>query len=172
MQGTNGVGAMIVAGPEGFRKNQSRKFNIRTAELDPGDDYGMMREVLRRRSRRLLAEAPKPSPPVGEGGGEPSEPPGEGFQPTPLPIPPPRGGREAIAGAPENTGYADSADSESADSPWPDLVLIAGGPVQLHAPRETLGRLGVRRLAVIAIAKGPERDAGPETFFRSAREPF
>src|ERR1700680_2824310 len=62
IQGTNAVGAMIVAGPEGFRKNQYRKFNIRTADLAPGDDYGMMREVLRRRFRRLLAEAPKPGP--------------------------------------------------------------------------------------------------------------
>ncbi len=169
IQGTNAVGAMIVAGPEGFRKNQYRKFNIRTADLAPGDDYGMMREVLRRRFRRLLAEAPKPSPPVGEGGGERSEPPGEGFQATPLPT---QGGRDAIAGAPENTGYADSADSESADSPWPDLVLIDGGLGQLNAARETLGELGVRDLALIAIAKGPERDAGRETFFLSGREPF
>src|SRR6266566_5040739 len=169
IQGTNAVGAMIVAGPEGFRKNQYRKFNIKTADLAPGDDYGMMREVLRRRFRRLLAEAPKPSPPVGEGGGERSEPPGEGFQATPLPT---QGGRDAIAGAQENTGYADSADSESADSPWPDLVLIDGGLGQLNAARETLGELGVRDLALIAIAKGPERDAGRETFFRSGREPF
>ncbi len=44
--GTNAVGAMVVAGPEGFRKNQYRKFNIRSADLTPGDDYGMMREVL------------------------------------------------------------------------------------------------------------------------------
>ena len=57
--GTNAVGAMIVAGPEGFRKNQYRKFNIRSAELTPGDDYGMMREVLQRRFKRLLAEAPR-----------------------------------------------------------------------------------------------------------------
>src|SRR5437016_171591 len=64
IQGTNAVGAMIVAGPEGFRKNQYRKFNIRTADLAPGDDYGMMREVLRRRFRRLLAEAPKPQAPI------------------------------------------------------------------------------------------------------------
>ena len=57
--GTNAVGAMIVAGPEGFRKNQYRKFNIRSAELTPGDDYGMMREVLQRRFKRLLAESPR-----------------------------------------------------------------------------------------------------------------
>jgi len=59
--GTNAVGAMVVAGPEGFRKNQYRKFNIRSAELTPGDDYGMLREVLQRRFKRLLAEAPRPS---------------------------------------------------------------------------------------------------------------
>jgi excinuclease ABC subunit C len=60
--GTNAVGAMIVAGPEGFRKNQYRKFNIRSADLAPGDDYAMMREVLQRRFKRLLDEAPRPSP--------------------------------------------------------------------------------------------------------------
>ena len=50
---------MIVAGPEGFRKNQYRKFNIRSADLTPGDDYGMMREVLQRRFKRLLEENPR-----------------------------------------------------------------------------------------------------------------
>ena len=55
--GTNAVGAMVVAGPEGFRKNQYRKFNIRSPDLTPGDDYGMMREVLQRRFKRLLAES-------------------------------------------------------------------------------------------------------------------
>src|SRR5271163_4315673 len=59
IQGTNAVGAMIVAGPEGVRKNQYRKFNIRSAELTPGDDFGMMREVLQRRFKRLLNEAPR-----------------------------------------------------------------------------------------------------------------
>jgi excinuclease ABC subunit C len=57
--GTNAVGAMIVAGPEGFRKNQYRKFNIRSADLTPGDDYGMMREVLQRRFKRLISESPR-----------------------------------------------------------------------------------------------------------------
>src|SRR5205085_2375926 len=55
------VGAMIVAGPEGFVKNQYRKFNIKSADLAPGDDYAMMREVLSRRFKRLVldeAEAP------------------------------------------------------------------------------------------------------------------
>src|SRR5690348_11598720 len=55
IQGTNAVGAMIVAGPDGFIKNQYRKFNIRSEGLTPGDDYGMMREVLQRRFKRLLS---------------------------------------------------------------------------------------------------------------------
>ena len=59
IQGSNAVGAMIVAGPEGFRKNQYRKFNIRSADLTPGDDFGMMREVLTRRFKRLMSEAPR-----------------------------------------------------------------------------------------------------------------
>ena len=59
--GTNAVGAMIVAGPEGLRKNQYRKFNIRSEDLSPGDDFGMMREVLKRRFKRLLEEAPRPA---------------------------------------------------------------------------------------------------------------
>ncbi len=54
IQGTNAVGAMIVAGPDGFVKNQYRKFNIRSEGLTPGDDYAMMREVLQRRFKRLL----------------------------------------------------------------------------------------------------------------------
>ena len=58
IQGTNAVGGMIVAGPEGFLKSQYRKFNIRDTELTPGDDFGMMREVLTRRFKRLLKEDP------------------------------------------------------------------------------------------------------------------
>ena len=61
IQGASAVGAMIVAGPEGFVKNQYRKFNIKSVDLTPGDDYAMMREVLTRRFKRLVldeAEAP------------------------------------------------------------------------------------------------------------------
>ncbi len=58
IQGTNAVGAMIVSGPEGFRKNQYRKFNIKDKSLTPGDDFGMMREVLTRRFGRLQEEDP------------------------------------------------------------------------------------------------------------------
>ncbi len=56
IMGTNAVGGMIVAGPDGFQKSQYRKFNIKSTELTPGDDYGMMREVLRRRFARLAKE--------------------------------------------------------------------------------------------------------------------
>ena len=56
IMGTNAVGAMIVAGPEGFVKNQYRKFNIRSTEITPGDDFGMMREVMQRRFARLIRE--------------------------------------------------------------------------------------------------------------------
>ncbi|WP_188054338.1 excinuclease ABC subunit UvrC [Sphingosinithalassobacter sp. CS137] len=58
IQGTNALGAMIVAGPEGFRKGQYRKFNIKRAETKPGDDFAMMREVLERRFARAQAEDP------------------------------------------------------------------------------------------------------------------
>jgi excinuclease ABC subunit C len=61
--GANAVGAMIVAGPEGFSKPHYRKFNIRSEDIAPGDDYGMMREVMRRRFGRLVREAgPRPAP--------------------------------------------------------------------------------------------------------------
>ncbi|MFV0360252.1 excinuclease ABC subunit UvrC [Tropicimonas sp.] len=58
IQGAHAVGAMIVAGPDGYMKSQYRKFNIRGDTLTPGDDFGMMREVLTRRFRRLLKEDP------------------------------------------------------------------------------------------------------------------
>lgn len=58
IQGTNAVGGMIVAGPEGLMKSQYRKFNIKGTELTPGDDFGMMKEVLTRRFQRLLKEDP------------------------------------------------------------------------------------------------------------------
>ena len=60
IQGTNALGAMIVAGPDGFEKGEYRKFNIKSAELTPGDDYGMMREVLTRRFSRLVKEGDDP----------------------------------------------------------------------------------------------------------------
>ncbi|HEY5083294.1 MAG TPA: excinuclease ABC subunit UvrC, partial [Rhizomicrobium sp.] len=56
IQGAHAIGAFVVAGPDGFEKNQYRKFNIKTADLTPGDDYAMMREVLTRRFARLIKD--------------------------------------------------------------------------------------------------------------------
>ena len=56
IMGTNAVGGMIVAGAEGFAKNQYRKFNIKSTDITPGDDFGMMREVMQRRFSRLIKE--------------------------------------------------------------------------------------------------------------------
>ncbi len=58
IQGAHAVGGMIVAGPEGFLKSQYRKFNIKGEDLTPGDDFGMMKEVLKRRFKRLIKEDP------------------------------------------------------------------------------------------------------------------
>jgi excinuclease ABC subunit C len=74
IMGTNAVGAMIVAGPEGFQKSQYRKFNIKGTDITPGDDFGMMKEVLKRRFSRLVKEeeageaAPRPDLVLIDGG--------------------------------------------------------------------------------------------------------
>ena len=127
IQGTNAVGAMIVAGPDGFIKNQYRKFNIRSEGLTPGDDYAMMREVLERRFKRLLT------------------PPAEGDAAKA------KAGRRCVP-------------------QWPDLVIIDGGLGQLNAVREIFAGLGLTDVSLIAVAKGPERDAGQETIFMPDRE--
>jgi excinuclease ABC subunit C len=170
IQGTNAVGAMIVAGPEGFRKSQYRKFNIRSTELTPGDDFAMMREVLQRRFKRLLAEAPRPVSADAAGlvaavaadtGAIPPEDADileAGILEADLPIDLP-------------TDLPTEPDADTEESPWPDLVLIDGGQGQLTAARETLAELGVD-VPLVAIAKGPDRDAGRETFFLPGRESF
>jgi excinuclease ABC subunit C len=171
IQGSNAVGAMIVAGPEGFRKNQYRKFNIRSAELTPGDDFAMMREVLTRRFKRLLAEAPlKEGGDVAhalrngerggvrgsDGGGESSD-----LGTTSV---------GALRASPRQ-GEVNGGEASHDDSPWPDLLLIDGGQGQLTAAREVLTGLGIE-VPVVAIAKGPDRDAGRETFFVPGRDSF
>ena len=118
IMGTNAVGGMIVAGPDGFMKSQYRKFNIKDTELVPGDDYGMMREVLRRRFARMVKE---------EGEGTPT--------------------------------------------PRPDLVLIDGGAGQLAEAIAVLADLGVEDVALVGVAKGPDRDAGLERFFLPGKTP-
>ena len=109
VMGTNAVGAMIVAGQDGFRKNAYRKFNIKRPETAPGDDFAMMREVLSRRFARLEKEDP---------------------------------------------------DRSKGD--WPDLLLIDGGKGQLSAVCETMEDAGVHDVPVVAISKGPDRNAGRE----------
>ncbi len=111
IMGTNALGAMIVAGPEGFRKNQYRKFNMAGGDFTPGDDFAMMNAMLSRRFARLEREDP---------------------------------------------------DREAGE--WPDLVLIDGGKGQLSAVGEALGELGVHSVCVVGVAKGPDRNAGRETF--------
>ncbi len=115
IQGTNAVGAMIVGGPEGFQKNEYRKFNIRSDAITPGDDYGMMRQVLTRRFTRLLKE----------------------------------------------TAKADADD----ERPWPDLVIVDGGRGQLGVARDVFAELGVDGVPLVAIAKGPDRNAGRERLY-------
>ncbi len=110
-QGAGSIGAMIVAGPEGFTKNAYRKFNIKD-EAVFGDDFGMMREVFTRRFSRALKEDPERK--LGQ---------------------------------------------------WPDLVLIDGGKGQLSAVEAVVEELGITDVPLVAIAKGPDRDAGRETFY-------
>jgi excinuclease ABC subunit C len=111
IMGTNATGAMIVAGPEGFRKNNYRKFNIKRADTQPGDDFAMMREVLERRFARLEREDP-----------------------------------------------------DRSSGEWPDLLLIDGGKGQLSAVCEILEDAGVHDVPVVAVSKGPDRNAGREVF--------
>lgn len=169
IMGTNAVGGMIVAGPEGFAKSQYRKFNIRSTELTPGDDYGMMREVLTRRFSRLLRENPRNISPLPEGERSTAQPAGEGDAPPavslsaldappPSPQPSPPGG--------------EGDEAEAASTAWPDLLLIDGGPGQLKATAETLAELGIHDVPLVGVAKGPDRDAGRETFYVEGREPF
>jgi excinuclease ABC subunit C len=163
IQGSNAVGAMIVAGLEGFRKKDYRKFNIRSADLAPGDDYGMMREVLARRFRRLIAESPRDERPLqGQ----------EARGPCPTPIDPEISDQPDAPVVPPADATPRAATCEELASPWPDVVLIDGGLGQLNAARETLASLGITDLPLIAIAKGPDRDAGRETFFVPLRPPF
>jgi len=122
IQGAHALGAFIVAGPEGFEKGQYRKFNIKAADLAPGDDYAMMREVLCRRFARMVKE---------------------------------------------------EAEAEK-DEKWrrPDLVLIDGGPGQLSVAAQVFADLGVEDVALAAISKGPDRDAGREHFYLPGKEAF
>ena len=122
IQGAHALGAFVVAGPEGFEKTQYRKFNIKTEELAPGDDYAMMREVMTRRFARMMKE--------------------------------------------------EAEESENGKWKRPELVLIDGGPGQLSVACQVFADLGVEDVALVAISKGPDRDAGREHFHLPGKEPF
>ena len=143
--GTNAVGAMIVAGAEGFVKGQYRKFNIKSPDIAPGDDYAMMREVLTRRFKRIAdAEVLDDIEiEVAELEAETA-----GLEPAP-----------AVAAVAEDQSADDRVFPDR-----PDLVLIDGGLGQLSVAREVLARFGLHDIALIGVAKGPDRDAGREHF--------
>ena len=116
IQGTNAIGAFIVAGPDGFEKRDYRTFNIKDISTEPGDDYAMMREVFRRRFARLVKD-------------------------------------DTLV--------------------WPDLVLIDGGKGQLSVVTEVMHEIGaLERTTLVGIAKGPDRNAGRETFYMNGRAEF
>jgi excinuclease ABC subunit C len=140
--GTNAVGAMIVAGAEGFVKGQYRKFNIKSPDVTPGDDYAMMREVLTRRFKRI-ADAEVLDNIETEVAGIAAE---------------------ASGIVPEPAAVEDEAADERVFPDKPDLVLIDGGHGQLSIAREVLARYGLHDIALIGVAKGPDRDAGREHF--------
>ncbi len=142
IMGTNAVGGMIVAGPEGFVKNQYRKFNIKDKELTPGDDYGMMREVLTRRFSRLIRESGLPT--------------------TDITIP---GGQVSGNGDDEDEAQTVGVWPDL-------LLIDGGqGQLNaVIAVMQELGIEGV--VPVVGIAKGPDRDAGREKFFIPGRRSF
>ena len=175
IMGTNMVGGMVVAGPEGFEKNSYRKFNIKDQEIEPGDDYGMMREVMRRRFGRLKKEweelnaLPPPAQP-GEVAADTHDPTTEGVSPSELDREPPSVS-SLRADPPPSVLRTEGGKRPDA---WPDLVLIDGGLGQLSAAKEAVEAVGFRpgELNLVAIAKGPDRNAGREQFFRPGRAPF
>jgi excinuclease ABC subunit C len=174
IMGTNAVGAMVVAGPEGLRKNQYRKFNIKSTDLTPGDDFGMMREVLRRRFKRLLGESPRPgavgAPEAAPDGAVPAK--EEGVAAAAKAASAPQDDEPAQQQREQEQSSQGEPQPERDDVAWPDLVLIDGGAGQLNAARDILAELGITNLAMVGIAKGPDRDAGRETFFMPDRPPF
>lgn len=116
IQGKHALGAFVVFNTDGLDKSQYRKFTIKDTELSPGDDFGMMREVLMRRLKRLKANDPA--------------------------------------------------------MPRPDLLIIDGGLGQLNAVREVLMEMDSADIPVLAVAKGPERDAGKEVLHLPGKPPF
>jgi excinuclease ABC subunit C len=187
IQGTNAVGAMIVAGPEGFEKKHYRKFNIKSADLTPGDDFAMMKEVLRRRFSRLAKEraaAGERARSMGKSEDCAVPPSDEAALRQPIP---PSDDEDAVPPEDEENAAPISPDAalgmeDDADLPadpgkaegWgcPDLVLIDGGAGQLSAAHDVLAELGIGDILLVGIAKGPDRNAGREHFHMRGRSAF
>ena len=160
IMGTNAVGAMIVAGPDGFAKGQYRKFNIRT-EITPGDDYAMMREVLERRFRRLAEnEAEAPLSPAEAELSQIAEKESDGPD-----------GEDGL-GPSSDEANGDEGPIGDGVPDRPDLVLVDGGAGQLAVAAEVMAELGLKGIHLAGVAKGPDRDAGREHFHLPGRAPF
>ena len=186
IQGTNALGAMIVAGPEGFVKNQYRKFNMKTEEFG-GDDFAMMKAMIRRRFARMLVEREETPPPQAGAAASVSEPEGESPSNAGAMSPPQslrdsspvnggaseNGGGKIVDGGVDFSKERDEPERETKFGAWPDLVLIDGGEGQLSAAIEALDELGLKNRIIIAgIAKGVDRDAGRERFFVPGKPAF
>lgn len=167
IMGTNAVGGMIVAGRDGFMKSHYRTFNI-SADTIAGDDFGMMREVLKRRFSRLAKESGAAAEAPGLAQAEFSDQPDTvaedlgGASPSPATIT-----AAEVAGA-----GPDLPEDDSAFPSRPDLVIVDGGKGQFEAARKIMAECGVTDIALVAIAKGEDRNAMRETFFMVGKEPF
>jgi excinuclease ABC subunit C len=154
IQGSNAVGAMVVAGRDGFVKGQYRKFNIKSENLAPGDDYGMMREVLTRRFKRLVIETNE------------QEKKDDGIVGVIR-----ESTSNLVAMAATAVGAApEEIDDDDVFPDRPDVVLIDGGAGQLAVAREVMADLGLHDICLIGVAKGPDRDAGREHFHLAGRD--
>ena len=198
IMGTNAVGAMIVAGTDGFKKKAYRKFNIKSDTITPGDDYAMMREVLTRRFRRLatdvtdddgelapgaVADAVSPAPEFETAASRILTPPETTRDKDGLAFSALRRTEDSTAqptsgtepDTPVDGDVDEGGDTENLDAfpERPDLVLIDGGKGQLEVARTVFEDLGISDIALIGVAKGPDRDAGREHFhFTDARAPI
>jgi excinuclease ABC subunit C len=150
IQGTNAIGAMIVAGAEGLTKNAYRKFNIKNVTQKP--------------------EAPETAPGLSEG-------PQSGYDAGPVSpeVTPVQAGDDYAMMKQVLTrrfARALKEDPDRESETWPDLVLIDGGQGQLTIAMEVMDELGIDDVPVVSIAKGPDRDAGRERFFMPDHKPF
>lgn len=174
IMGTNAVGGMIVAGPDGFMKSHYRTFNI-SADTIAGDDFGMMREVLTRRFAKLAKEEGFALSPPPEEAAIPAiskdTPEGDGASAIIL--------QDAPAGAPQDDASggkkrktAKPRKDEDGFPSRPDLVIVDGGKGQFSAALKIMKELGAGDIPLVAIAKGEDRNAMRETFHMVGREPF